>query len=177
MTVGYYKSLVLTALFGGLAYLANFFMLIIPNLTLAFFIVFLSGYLLGYRWGFVSGALGFFLISYFNPMGMAMIPILLGQIVFGGITGAGGGLARNIFPVKTKDWRTYLLYALWGLLLSGIYMSVVSFIDAVMYGPFRERFLVGLSFSILTIISNMIIFPIMTPVIKFTSELIEESSI
>lgn len=177
MTIGYHKSLVLTALFGGLAYLANFFTLVITNLTPAFFIIFLAGYLLGFRWGFISGALGFFLIAYFNPLGLTLIPILIGQIVCGGIVGAGGGLARKIFPVIVKDWRTYIIYALWGLILPGFYMVAVSLIDAFMYGPFRERFLVGLSFSILTFISNMIIFPVLTPVIKFADDQLQGSEV
>jgi len=172
MTIGYHKALVLTALFAGLAYIANNLMLILPNISLAFFIVFLAGYALGSKWGGVTGILAFFLISYFSPFGLAMPQLLAGQLICGGIIGVGGGVAYKIFPVKMKIWWLYPVYALWGLALTGLYMGVISAIDAFIFGPFTERFLLGLGFSILTIVSNLIIFPIMMPILNFVKETI-----
>ena len=173
MTQGYTKSLVFTALFAGLAYVSNLFMLIVPNVSPAFFIIFLAGYILGPRWGFLSGGLGFFLISYFSPFGMAMLPLLAVQIMGGGVTGSIGALARNIFPVRLNDWRTYMLYGFWGFAVTSIYMGAVSLADALLFGPFRERFLIGLGFSILTIGSNIIIFSLLTPLNKSLREFVK----
>ena len=44
MTSGYTKALVLTALFAGQAFIANFFMLFLPNVSPAFLVIFIAGY-------------------------------------------------------------------------------------------------------------------------------------
>ena len=173
MTQGYTKSLVFTALFAGLAYVSNLFMLIVPNVSPAFFIIFLAGYILGSRWGFISGGLGFFLISYFSPYGMAMLPLLAVQIICGGLVGIIGALARIIFPVKASDLRTYVFYGFWGFAATSIYMGAVSLADALLFGPFKERFLISLGFSMLTIVSNIIIFAFLTPLNKTLREFVK----
>jgi ECF transporter, substrate-specific component len=175
MIRGYTKSLVFTALFAGLAYISNFFVLIIPNVSPAFFVIFMAGYFLGFRWGAVTGSLSFFFISYFNPYGMAMLPLLAAQILGGTIVGLCGALAFYIFPIKLKDWRTYPLYALWGIISSSIYMGLVSLADAVLFGPFQERLLISLGFSMLTIVSNLIIFPVLAPLINSVREIVGDS--
>jgi len=174
MIKGYTKSLVFTALFAGLAYVSNFLMLIIPNVSLAFFVVFMAGYFLGFRWGAVSGGLTFFLISYFNPYGMAMLPLIIVQILGGAIVGLCGAAAYRIFQIRIKDWRTYPLYSLWGIIASSIYMGLISLADAVLFGPFKERILISLGFSILTIVSNLIIFPVLAPLINSVREIVGE---
>jgi hypothetical protein len=171
MRQGYTKSLVFTALFAGLAYAGNLFMLILPNVSPAFFIVFMAGYVLGLQWGFIAGGLGFFLISYFSPYGMAMPPLLAVQIIFGGFVGICGALAMSIFPAKLRDWKSYIIYAFWGFATTSIYMGAISLADAALFGPFRERFLLSIGFSMLTIISNIIIFILLAPLNETVREM------
>lgn len=171
MTSGYTKSLVLTALFAGQAFIANFFMLFLPNVSFAFLVIFIAGYSLGISRGMLSGGLGFFLISYFNPYGLPLLPLLAGQIALGACVGLCGALAARITPIKLHSRAIYPLYALWGVLASGVYMGGVSLIDALLLGPFKQRILVSLGFSILTILSNLIIFPLMVPLIKSVREM------
>ena len=171
MTSGYTRSLVLTALFAGLAFIANFFMLFLPNVSPAFLVVFIAGYTLGTGWGMLAGGLGFFLISYFNPYGMPLLPLMAGQILFGACVGLCGALAIRITPIKLQNWPTYALYALWGALASALYMGSVSLIDALLLGPFKQRFLISMGFSILTILSNLIIFPLLVPLMKSVREM------
>jgi uncharacterized membrane protein len=171
MTSGYTKALVLTALFAGQAFIANFFMLFLPNVSPAFLVIFIAGYSLGISRGMLSGGLGFFLISYFNPYGMPLLPLLAGQIIFGASVGLCGAVAARITPIKLHSWPTYPLYALWGVLASATYMGGISLIDALLLGPFKQRFLISLGFSMLTIVSNLIIFPLLAPLIKSVREM------
>ncbi len=60
MTSGYTKALVLTALFAGQAFIANFFMLFLPNVSPAFLVLFTAAFSLGSGGGMLAGGLGFF---------------------------------------------------------------------------------------------------------------------
>ncbi|MBD3380656.1 MAG: ECF transporter S component [candidate division Zixibacteria bacterium] len=167
------RALVISALLAGLAYVSNFMMLVIPNVSLAFFVVFLAGYSLGLGWGLITGSISFFLISYFSPFGMALFPLLGVQIICGAICGAFGSIAYKAYRVRLKDPITYLIYALWGGVVTTIYMGGVSVADAYLFGPFKERLTISLGFSILTIVSNLIIFPLLVPVLMTVRERID----
>ena len=172
MIVNYTRALVISALLAGLAFVANFLLLLLPNVSLAFFIVFLAGYVLGYGWGMLTGGLAWFLISFYNPYGMAMLPLLIVQILCGALIGLCWAFARKLYAVKVKNWQTYIIYALWGGFVSAVFMGGVSVADAFLFGPFKERLLLGLGFSMLTVLTNIFIFPILSPLVKYVKEIV-----
>ncbi len=171
MSSGYAKYLVLAALFAGLAYVANFLFLFLPNISPAFIIIFMAGYILGFAWGAASGATGFFLIAYLNPYGLSLLPLLVIQVIGGIIIALCGASAKKITPIRLNQWFGYTIYAFWGFAVSSIYMGFLSITDAFLFGPFVERFLISIGFSIVTIVSNLIIFPILMPLIKSIDDL------
>lgn len=167
------RALVTSSLLAGLAYVSNFMMLVIPNVSLAFFIVFLAGYSLGLGWGLITGSLSFFLISYFSPFGMALFPLLAVQVICGAVVGAFGSIAYKAYQARLRDPMTYIIYALWGAVATTVYMGGISVADAFLFGPFKERLIISLGFSILTIVSNLIIFPLLVPVLRTVRERID----
>jgi hypothetical protein len=65
----------------------------VPNVELLSFTVFLSGFLLGSRYGAAVGAVAAALFSTFNPLGAALPPIVVAQALGESLVGAAGGAA------------------------------------------------------------------------------------
>jgi hypothetical protein len=65
----------------------------VPNIELMSVTVFISGFLLGPRLGAVIGGVSAVLYSLFNPLGAALPPLLIAQIVGFAVIGATGGLS------------------------------------------------------------------------------------
>jgi len=68
----------------------------IPNIELMTITVFISGYLLGVRLGATVGAAAIAVHSVFNPLGAALPPLFVAQIVGFTLTGMAGGLLGGV---------------------------------------------------------------------------------
>jgi len=158
------------AVFAALVFVFSYFSIFLYNLNPSFFIVFLSGFLWGLWPGVGVGVIGFFLWSNFNPMGPAPIPLMLSQLVgisFSALIGVG---VRKLNFSKSVNLKLILTLILSGLLTGLFYHLVVDVVDAFLYQPFWPRLIGGMLFSLITIISNSILFPILCPVLIFLYE-------
>jgi len=158
------------AVFAALVFVFSYFSIFFYNVNPSFFIVFLSGFLWGVWPGVGVGLIGFFLWSNFNPLGPAPVPLMLSQLL--GISFSafiGAGVSKLSFS-KSVNIKMILILILSGFLSGLLYHIVVDVVDALLYQPFWPRLIGGTLFSLITIISNSILFPILCPVLIFLYE-------
>lgn len=158
------------AIFAALVFVFSYFTLLLPNVNPAFFIVFSAGYLWGVWPGIGVGSIGFFLWSNLNPSGPVAFPLLLSQLAGISLSAAVGVGAFKFAGVIKKEAGLLLILSAAGILTGMLYHLVVDIVDAWLYQPFWPRFISGLAFSLITIISNGIIFPLFYPALKFLQE-------
>jgi len=151
-------SAALVALGIGLGYALAW----LPNVELVSFTAALSGFVLGRTWGIIDGALIFGIYSALSPFGMAPLPLLLAQIIGGAFIGFLGALLR-------KKLNKAYFAAIIGILGTAFYDIITNAAGFVAF-PTKQAFLAyivaGLSFSIVHIVSNAVIFAILFPVIS-----------
>jgi len=136
----------------------------IPNVELVSATIFLSGVMLGARYGLAVGAIATFLFSFFNAYGPASPPLLIAQIFSMMLTGFSGGLIRNFFdPRVPPAW----LLGLIGLTLTFVYdlLTTLSSIVVLKTGwpGFGAALATGSLFFLVHQISNTLIFALLLP--------------
>jgi len=96
------NNLVKAAIFCALAVGMGFSLMLVPNVELITVIVFMSGLMLGWRWGTIVGGTAIFIYSGLNPMGsgLSFPPLFFMQILGMAITGFIGGIVRKFFVIK-----------------------------------------------------------------------------
>lgn len=155
------------AVFAALVFIFSYFSVSLYNFNPAFFIVFLSGFLWGAYPGMGVGIVGFFLYTNFNPYGPAALPIMLSQLIGISFSALLGVAVSKMITNENWDGRSIFILALAGFLSGLVYHILVDVVDAYIYQPFWPRLLAGLFFSLITIVSNSIIFPLMFPVLVY----------
>jgi uncharacterized membrane protein len=158
------------AIFAALVFIFSYFSAFLYNVNPAFFIVFTAGYLWGLSSGAAVGLIGFFLWSSFNPMGPAPLPILISQMI--GILPSAviGSLMRRFLNLDKWNLASAISLIFAGLLTGLLYHIPVDIVDAFLYQPFWPRLIGGLVFSLITILSNCIIFPMLYPALAFLAQ-------
>jgi len=136
----------------------------IPNVELVSATIFLSGVMLGAKYGLAVGAMATFLFSFFNAYGPASPPLLMAQILSMMLTGLSGGVLKNFFgPHVPPAW----LLGLAGLALTFVYdlLTTVSSIFVLKTGwpGFLTAIATGALFFLLHQISNTLIFTLLLP--------------
>ncbi len=123
----------------------------VPNVELVIPTIFLSGVLLGKREGGITGFLTFLIFGFFNPYGPSPPPLLFAQVLGGMMVGVCGGF---IPPGR-------LSFFLSGFLLTLLYDILTNLSGYILF-PGGKTFLAymvaGLSFSLIHIVSNTLIF-------------------
>jgi hypothetical protein len=168
----YLFRLTLSSVMAALCYVLMLPMMFIPGLFLTLFICFAAGVALGKGWGFLTGIVGMFLCSYFNPLGSALLPIMLAQMLGAGLSGWFGGVARAAVISDNSKVVKILLMALFGLITALMYHLLVDVADAWLWGPFLVRLKLGIASSMLTIASNVVIFVILFPALILLNDLV-----
>ena len=149
------------ALFSALIYVLSWGTSYLPNVNLVFFIAFMAGAFWGLIPGVLVGAIGMGLWTTFHPFGPAMPPIMIAQVIGTAFSGAIGAVFSK------KEW-----YKLSGRILMStlVVLSVactilfylpVNLVDAWMFRPFWPRFIGGMVWSLISLCSNAIIFPVL----------------
>ena len=149
------------ALFTALIYVLSWGTTFLPNINLIFFLVFSAGYCWGLMPGILTGIIGMGLWTFFNPFGPAPLPVAMAQIAGTALCGLLGFLFKNLIKVDKLNFRSYTILAACGLLCSSLFFVGVSAVDAIMFQPFRPRFVAGISFAAYAILANGIIFPLL----------------
>jgi hypothetical protein len=153
------------ALFSALAYVLALASVYIPNVSLSFVAVFICGALYGFKTGVTAGGLGMFLWTVFNPYGMAAVPITIAQIIGMMAVGALGAIVAGTAIIKNLSPRGFAVFGLLGLAAGLAYQIPVSGVSASLFGPFWASLSAGLMFSLVTVISNLIIFAACYPLV------------
>lgn len=138
----------------------------IPNFELMTLVVFLSGVLLGTRWGAMVGAVCMLAYSVLNPYGPAHPLITLSQVAGELAPGpAGAALAAAGLPGRSIGFRAVTL-AITGALLTVYFDLVTNVATGLLFGQIRATLIGGLPFALLHIGSNVALFAVLgTPLI------------
>ncbi len=155
------------AVFAALVFIFSYLSVFLSNVNPAFFIVFAAGFLWGIWPGIGVGVIGFFLWSNFNPMGPAPAPLLISQLIGISFSALIGVLASQTLTPESRNIKSALIMVLSGLLTGLFYHMIVDVVDAWLYQPFWPRLIGGTVFSLITIISNCIIFPMFYPALVY----------
>ncbi|MDH3889971.1 MAG: ECF transporter S component [candidate division Zixibacteria bacterium] len=152
------------ALFSALIYVLSYATAYLPNVSFVFFIVFAGGYLWGALAGSMIGLIGMWLSSSFNPFGPAALPLLVAQMI-----GAGCGGLVGAFVHGRSDHGRIPPGMMWLILAAVVctlaYYLPVNGVDAWLYQPFWPRFISGLPWVAISMVSNALIFPLLFGVV------------
>jgi len=141
----------------------------VPNVEIITATIFLSGCLLGSKRGALVGLLGEFFYSLLNPYGIAAPPLLLAQVSSMALVGFWGGvMGKSSIELNLKP-LTFLKFGLSGLALTAIF-DISTTLSFLIFAGFTFKkmiasFLFGLSFYIVHIAVNTILFASAVPLI------------
>ena len=168
------NNLVRAAIFCALAIGMGFSLMLVPNIELITVIVFMSGLMLGCKWGALVGGTAIFIYSGLNPMGsgLSFPPLFFAQIIAMSLCGVIGGLFRPFFFVKKYNFPKLLLLGFIGFLVTFIYdtLTLISYplFSGLGFTGIVASLVKGLGFTLLHEISNIFIFLITVPrVVQF----------
>ena len=168
------NNLVKAAIFCALAIGMGFSLMLVPNIELITVIVFMSGLMLGWRWGALVGGTAIFIYSGLNPMGsgLSFPPLFFMQILGMAITGFIGGLFRSFFLEKESNIFSLIILGLLGFICTFIYdfLTLISYPLSAGLGlsGMIAALVKGIGFTLLHEISNAIVFVVTIPkVIKY----------
>ena len=160
------------AAYGGiiiaLAIALGYALAAIPNVELVTFTLAFGGVILGFGWGALVGGMGFGLYSILSPYGMAPLPLLIAQIIGGGIIGLGGAMLGRWLRAGSSPFGAFLLSALTGTILTlsyDILTNIGSFILIASSETLAAFIVGGLGFSIVHIVANGLIFALLMPMV------------
>lgn len=175
-------KIVLISMFTALSVVIGYMLAFIPNIELFTLMIFLSGFILGSKYGFLVGLFSSLIFTFLNPIGPSPVPLLVVQLVYYSIVGISGGLSKK-FLLK-KDYfkphedvyvfKVLLIFALLGALLTFSYDFCSTFVDSIFYGiPFIPYYLSGIVFTTLHLVGNTLGFIFILPgLIQLTYKLL-----
>ena len=168
------NNLVRAAIFCALAIGMGFSLMLVPNIELITVIIFMSGLMLGWRWGALVGGTAIFIYSGLNPMGsgLSFPPLFFMQILGMAITGFTGGLFRSFILEKESNIFSLIILGLLGFICTFIYdfLTLISYPLSAGLGlsGMIAALVKGIGFTLLHEISNAIVFVVTIPkVIKY----------
>jgi uncharacterized membrane protein len=161
------RLLTRVAMFSALVYVANFALAWIPNVKLGYFIIFAAGYLWGLKAGIGVGAIGQGMFTLFNPFGPAALPVMIAQIFGGAAMGAVGAWWQK-YRVHEKGAKSAVFFCvLAGIVCTLVYFIPVNIVDAWLLQPFWVQLVGSLSFTMIALVANALIFPLLFPIVAY----------
>jgi len=164
------RLLTRVALFSALIYVLSWATVYLPNMKIIFFIVFSAGFLWGAAAGWLVGTIGMGLWTFFNPFGPAGLPVAIAQIFGAGLCGPIGAILRTFRWSRLSSLNLNALLVAAGAVCTLLYFVPVNTIDAWVYQPFWPRFFSALPWTAISLVSNMVVFPLLFPVTRFLYE-------
>jgi uncharacterized membrane protein len=148
------------------AALASVYAESIPNVELMTLVVFLSGVLLGARWGALVGAVCMLAYSVLNPYGPAHPVITLSQMA-GEMAPGPAGAALALAGIQDRPVMARMLaLAVTGALLTAYFDLITNVATGLLFGQIRATLIGGLPFALLHLGSNVALFALLgTPLI------------
>jgi LytS/YehU family sensor histidine kinase len=164
----------LVAIFAALAIGGNYALSAVPNIELSSIMVFLSGFLFGPAIGGLVALIAMIIYQIWNPWGAFLPPIglaVIGCTVFIGVIGGILGKTLQQFDYSDNQW--FLIPTLFGILLTLLFDLITNFAYTLTFGmPFIVALITGLPFTAVHVISNAILFGLVTqPVTRTVHQL------
>lgn len=116
----------LAGLLVALIFAAGYSLVGIPNVELVTLLVYVSGFLLGPRFGPLVGAAAWGLYSALNPMGAAVPPVLVAQVAAGALIALAGAVTGPPIVERVGRLAGMLLCGLSGLILTLVFQVLVN---------------------------------------------------
>jgi len=161
------KKVCFIGIFIALGVAMGYTFLFIPNIELVTATIFIAGYLLGIRNGIFIGIATETIFSLTNPYGIPSPPLLIAQIVSMGFTGLLGGIFSTMS--FNPHIRVFMRFASAGFIATLFFAlsTNLSFVISMGFqlNKFFSTMLTGVHFYIIHIISNMIIFATIVPLL------------
>ncbi len=154
------------ALFAALVYVTSWSLVVLPNIKVSFFIMFLAGLLWGVVPGILVGVVGTGLWSLFNPYGPVAFPILAAQLIGSSLCGLIGAVVRTFRIFDTSVPFALVAFTLCGIACAIVYYVPVNSADAWIFKPFWPRFIASLPWTLIALAANAVIFPLLFPVAR-----------
>lgn len=165
------RKMTLSGALIALAVSLNYVLASIPNVELMTALIFISGVMLGWKYGLVIAVLAEGLFSAFNPFGPAPLPVLAFQVLGMALPGIAGGLLSTFLAGQGKRLaisKHALLGAL-GALFSILFDLLTTFGTALAMGFSWAGFLgllsIGVVFYATHILANAMIFAMIVPIL------------
>ena len=149
------------ALFSALAFVVAWACAAMPNVNLVFFVFFSAGYLWGALPGALVGIIGMGLFTTLNPFGPAALPVSLAQMLGAAACGVTGAVFVRLLRPSLHQVARLVALAIAGAVCTCAFYLPVSAVDAWVFQPFWPRFISGLAFSLISLVSNIVIFPLL----------------
>ena len=162
------RRIILSAVFIALAITGGLLFIPVPNVELITVMIFLAGLTLGIKNGAVVGGVAELLYSLFNPLGAALPPIMIAQVLSMTIVGATGGLTRNYLNLNSFSLKLILSGVL-GFFLTLLFDAATTYaygltIGQTLWGTLTA-ITVGLPFYITHLLTNTLIFSLFIPIL------------
>lgn len=167
---GVNRTLVLSALFIALTVAVGYALVYVPNIELVTATIFVAGYLLGPRQGFVVGTLAEFIFGLIHPLGASAPPLLIVQVISMAVVGYAGGIVGQWQYKPNNVTLRILMFAVLGFILTLIFdvlttLSFAVFISGLSVAKIAATFTFGSLFYVTHLVANTIIFASIVPVI------------
>ncbi len=162
------RKIAYSAVLVALGITLGYALAVVPNVELVSFTCVMAGMVMGLAWGAVDGALIFGLYSMLSPFGMPPVPLWVSQILAGVVMGIAGHLAR-------KKLHSPIYAGAIGVALTLFYDLLTNAAGYFAF-PTKQTFTAyligGLTFAVIHIASNGVIFAVLFPIIskKFAPE-------
>ena len=120
--------IVLISTFIGLAVVAGYMLVILPNIEVFTLMIFLSGFIMGRRDGALIGLMSSVVFCFFNPLGASDLFLFSVQVTYYTLVGLNGGLTRLILQNKDFFKPREDLYVIKVLVIFAVIGAVMTFI-------------------------------------------------
>ena len=157
------RGYILTAMFAGVAAAAGYMLMFIPNIEAVTLILFIAGYKLGIKRGILASIIAALLYFGLNPQGGLFPPLLAAQII--GVSAAPilGVLLHLLKPMILRLLSlpiAAIIATVWYDLLTNLAYPLSIGLN---YKGILITLSAGIPFSLVHIISNVIIFTVFIP--------------
>ncbi|MHA2289190.1 MAG: hypothetical protein ACXABG_10430 [Promethearchaeota archaeon] len=179
-------SISFIAIFTALTIVLGYLLAYIPNLEVFTMMIFLSGFIMSKKEGAIIGFLSSSIFTFFNPLGPSPPPLFAYQLIHYSVTGILGGITKDFLRNKEYFKPMEDLYVFRILLLFGFLGAIITFIFDILstlFGGFVvsvtidyfvATYLLGIVFTTVHLIGNVLIFIFLLPgLIQITVKIID----
>ena len=151
----------LSALLTSLALVGNYVLVIVPNVELGTTVLFYTAYSFDPLMGVWSAFMMSIIFSSFNPWG-GMVPLIwVAQLIGWVYTSLAGGILGR--SEKTKRWEL----AIAAIVCTLVFDMATNIAYSISFNiPLPLALLTGLPYSIVHIVSNLLLFPTVVPAVR-----------